>query len=132
MMSTTYSISELANEFDITTRTIRFYEDKGLLAPDRQGSSRVYAPSDRTKLKLILRGKRLGMSLEESRKLIEMYDPAGSNIAQLEALQQQIVERRTLLKTQMRELKKMLKELDEAELRCQSEILRIKRRRKAG
>ena len=131
-MSTTYSISELANEFDITTRTIRFYEDKGLLAPDRQGSSRVYAPSDRTKLKLILRGKRLGMSLEESRKLIEMYDPAGSNIAQLEALQQQVVERRTLLKTQMRELKKMLKELDEAELRCQSEILRIKRRRKAG
>lgn len=130
-MNITYSISELANEFDVTTRAIRFYEDKGLLAPRRKGTSRVYAPSDRTKLKLILRGKRLGMSLDESRQLIEMYDPVGSNIAQLQALQERVVERKALLKNQMRELRKMLKELDEAELRCQSEISRIKRRRKA-
>ena len=70
-----YSISDLCKEFDITTRTIRHYEDLDLLSPSRRGQSRVYTPSDRTRLRLILRGKRLGLSLEDSRQIIDMYEP---------------------------------------------------------
>ena len=71
-MAVTYSISELASEFDVTTRTIRFYEEKGLLDPFREGTRRIYGPADRTKLRLILRGKRLGLSLDESAEIILM------------------------------------------------------------
>jgi DNA-binding transcriptional MerR regulator len=76
-MATTYSISDLAREFDLTTRAIRFYEDMGLLQPGRSGPggrSRVYTPRDRTRLKLTLRAKRLGLSLSEAKELIDMYD----------------------------------------------------------
>jgi len=85
-MAIEYSISDLAGEFDITTRSIRFYEEKGLLNPRRKGASRVYTPAERTKLKLILRGKRLGFTLDESRSIIEMYDPLGGNVDQLQSL----------------------------------------------
>ena len=74
-MSQTYSIRDLADEFDITTRTIRFYEAEGMLQPRREGQTRIYSPQDRVTLKLILRGKRLGLSLAQSRELIEMYAP---------------------------------------------------------
>ena len=74
-----YSISELSQEFDVTTRTLRFYEEKGLLAPTRKGQSRIYAARDRARLKLILRGKRLGLTLEESRDIILMYDSTSTN-----------------------------------------------------
>ncbi|WP_156504026.1 MerR family DNA-binding transcriptional regulator, partial [Oleiphilus sp. HI0066] len=70
-----YSISELSHEFDITTRTMRFYESEGLLSPKRDGQTRIYAEADRVRLKLILRGKRLGLSLAESKELIDMYKP---------------------------------------------------------
>ncbi|MFQ3223095.1 MAG: DNA-binding transcriptional MerR regulator, partial [Porticoccaceae bacterium] len=70
-----YSISQLSKEFEITTRTIRHYEDLGLLAPARRGQTRVYSPADRIRLKLILRGKRLGLSLDDSREIIDMYEP---------------------------------------------------------
>ena len=73
-----YSIRDLADEFDITTRTIRFYESEGLLSPQREGQTRIYSPQDRVRLKLILRGKRLGLSLAESRELIEMDDPSAN------------------------------------------------------
>ena len=73
-MSTTYTISELAKEFGVTTRTIRFYEDQGLLSPKREGTNRVFSPRDRVRLKLALRGKRLGFSLAEIRELFELYD----------------------------------------------------------
>lgn len=72
----TYTITELAREFAVTPRAIRYYEDQGLLSPSRVGSARVYARRDRTRLKLMLRGKRLGLSLAEIRELIEMYNPA--------------------------------------------------------
>jgi DNA-binding transcriptional MerR regulator len=78
-----FSISELAREFDVTPRAIRFYEDQGLLAPRRDGQRRIYTPRDRTRLKLTLRGKRLGLSLSEIRELIDMYEP-GRDRAQLE------------------------------------------------
>ena len=79
-----FSISELAREFDVTPRAIRFYEDQGLLAPRRDGQRRIYTPRDRTRLKLTLRGKRLGLTLSEIRELIDMYEPGRDERAQLE------------------------------------------------
>ena len=79
-----FSISELAREFDITPRAIRFYEDQGLLAPRREGQRRIYSPRDRTRLKLTLRGKRLGLTLSEIRDLIDMYEPGRDERPQLE------------------------------------------------
>ena len=113
----TYSIGELAREFGVTTRTIRFYEDQGLLQPARRGQTRVYSPADRVKLILVLRGKRLGFSLAESRQLIEMYTPEG-NRKQLEALRNKICERREQLARQLEDIATMQRELDEAESRC--------------
>jgi len=115
---TTHTISDLARDFDITTRTIRFYEEAGLLEPRREGQQRIYTDADRVKLKLILRGKRLGFSLAESRDIIEMYDPSSGNKRQLNALLSKIRERREQLNDQMRELQLMQVELDEAEQRC--------------
>ncbi len=79
----TYSIGELAREFDLTTRAIRFYEDCGLLTPRRSGRNRVYSQRDRTRLKLTLRGKRLGLTLSEIRELIDMYEPGRDERPQL-------------------------------------------------
>lgn len=111
----TYSISELAKEFDITTRAIRFYEDKGLLNPARRGQTRVYAPADRTKLKLILRGKRLGLTLDESRDIIGMYNPGQSNEDQLQTLLAKIRERKSYLQQQLHDIEVMMLDLQESE-----------------
>ena len=113
-----YSISDLCKEFDITTRTIRHYEDLGLLSPSRRGQSRVYTPSDRTRLRLILRGKRLGLSLEDSRQIIDMYEPGKTNIDQLNTLIDAIRVQRTKLNQQLDDISKLLKDLNEAEANC--------------
>jgi len=118
MIKKTYSISELAGEFDITTRTIRFYEEKGLLSPEREGTVRRYSNADRTKLKLILRGKRLGFSLTESLDIINMYNPAKSNDEQLQKLISTIREKRAQLQRQLNDLEAMLLDLDESETKC--------------
>jgi DNA-binding transcriptional MerR regulator len=81
---TEFSISELAREFDVTPRAIRFYEDQGLLSPRRDGQRRIYTARDRTRLKLTLRGKRLGLSLSEIRELIDLYEPGRDERPQLE------------------------------------------------
>ncbi len=117
-MSKTYSISDLAKEFDVTTRAIRFYEDKGMLIPSRKGQTRIYTAADRTKLKLILRGKRLGLTLDESNDLIEMYDPSGSNNDQLRTLIAKIHDRQDYLRQQMKDLEVMMVDLQESEQRC--------------
>ena len=117
-MDNTYSIRDLASEFGVTTRTIRFYEEKGLLNPGREGSRRVYSPSDRTRLRLILRGKRLGLSLDESAEIVLMYGSPGSNRKQLEKLIDRIRERREDLEKQRQELVVMLRELRSAEEKC--------------
>jgi DNA-binding transcriptional MerR regulator len=117
-MINTYSISELAVEFGVTTRTIRFYEEKGLVNPKREGTRRIYSPSDRTKLRLILRGKRLGLSLDESAEIILMYGSPGSNRKQLEKLIATFHGKRAELKRQQSDLDAMLKELAEAEDKC--------------
>ena len=113
-----YSISDLAREFDITTRTIRYYEETGMLNPTRDGQTRLYSDADRVKLKLILRGKRLGFSLSESRELIEMYDPDSDNRHQINALLAKIQKRREQLEAQLHDIRLMQEELDEAEAKC--------------
>ncbi|MAY39550.1 MULTISPECIES: MerR family transcriptional regulator [Spongiibacter] len=125
-MSRQYSISELASEFDITTRSIRFYEEKGLLQPTRNGQTRIYSAADRTKLRLILRGKRLGLSLEESRDIIEMYDPQRDNSPQLQRLIDKIREKREMLQRQLRDIETLLQDLDDAEARCIDALQTIK------
>ena len=117
-MAVEYSISDLSSEFDITTRTIRFYEEKGLLAPARQGNTRVYSAADRTKLKLILRGRRLGFTLEESRSIIDMYDPDHGNVEQLQTLISKIREKRTQLQQQLHDIEGMMLDLRDAEEKC--------------
>src|SRR3989475_7928138 len=82
---TEFSISELAREFDVTPRAIRFYEAEGLISPRRDGQRRIYTPRDRTRLKLTLRGKRLGLTLSEIRELIDMYEPGRDARPQLES-----------------------------------------------
>jgi DNA-binding transcriptional MerR regulator len=106
-----YTISDLATEFDVTTRTIRFYEEKGLLTPERRGTSRLFSAADRVKLKLILRGKRLGLSLEEGREIIEMYDPEHGNVDQLQKLIDKIREKKQFLENQLLDIETMLGDL---------------------
>ena len=119
-MTRQFSISDLADEFGITTRTLRFYEEKGLLTPHRNGQTRVYSPADRTRLTLVLRGKRLGLSLRESAKIIDMYDPQTSNQQQLITLLKAIDERRQQCFEQLRELRTLLDDLDEVEARTRA------------
>jgi DNA-binding transcriptional MerR regulator len=113
-----YSISQLSKEFDITTRSIRHYEDIGLLSPARRGQTRVYSPADRTRLKLILRGKRLGISLEDSREIIDMYEPGKTNVDQLKKLIDAIQQQRIKLNQQLDDITKLLKDLNKAETDC--------------
>jgi DNA-binding transcriptional MerR regulator len=125
-MAETCGIAELAREFGITTRTIRFYEDRGLITPRRDGQRRVYAPRDRVRLKLIMRGKRLGFSLEEIREMIDIYDVDRTERAQLRLVLDRIAERRAALTQQQRDIASMLGELVDLERRC-SGLLETKR-----
>ncbi|MGL5537433.1 MAG: MerR family transcriptional regulator, partial [Aeromonas veronii] len=97
----TYSISELAHEFDVTPRTIRYYEDEGLLTPQREGQTRIYSHRDKIRLKLTLRGKRLGFSLAEIRELFDMYDTDKSSKTQLHSMIQLIETKRGVLRQQL-------------------------------
>ena len=116
--ATIYTISELAKEFEITTRAIRFYEDQGLLHPTREGQKRIYLSKDRIFLKLILRGKRLGFSLAESRDLIELYNPIGNNRVQLKTMVDKIANKQKTLDQQLHDIQIMKNDLKEAEQRC--------------
>ena len=120
-----FSISDLAREFEITPRAIRFYEDQGLLAPKCDGQRRIYTPRDRTRLKLTLRGKRLGLTLSEIRELIDMYEPGRDERPQLErflavlgAHKASLLRQRTDIEAQLAELlvfeKKVRKQLKQS------------------
>lgn len=111
-MSSTYTISELAKEFGVTTRTIRFYEDQGLLSPAREGASRVFSNRDRVRLKLALRGKRLGFSLAEIRELFELYDVSRDERKQLEEFLSRLDRRRAHLEQQREDIEVMLNEIN--------------------
>jgi len=121
-MTARYSISDLARELDITTRTIRFYEEQGMLTPERRGQERIYSAKDRVTLKLILRGKRIGFSLAECRELIELYDPSSGNQKQLNSMLIKIAERREQLAQQLLDIQQMQLELDTAEERCRAAL----------
>ena len=114
----TYSISDLSKEFDITTRSIRFYEDQGLLSPARKGQTRIYNQRDRVRLKLILRGKRLGFSLSETGRLFELYDADKSSATQLKSMMDLIAEKRADLNQQLDDIKAVLIELNDLEDNC--------------
>lgn len=121
----TFSIGELAREFDITTRSIRFYEDQGLLAPSRQGQTRIYSVKDKVRLKLILRGKRLGFTLAETRRLFELYDRDKSSQNQLATMLELIEEKKHSLEQQLEDISVLLHELKTVEQRCRSELTHL-------
>ena len=113
-MANTYTISDLAKEFDLTTRAIRFYEDMGLLQPERTGSAgrnRVYSARDRTRLRLTLRAKRLGLSLTEAKDLIDMYDSPRDTVPQLKKFLVVLAEHRQQLESQLADLHATLEEV---------------------
>jgi DNA-binding transcriptional MerR regulator len=117
-----YTISQLAKEFGITTRTIRFYEEKGLLAPHRNGKQRIYSNADRVHLTLILRGKRLGFSLDESRELIDRYNPDHGNVEQLRHLLRKIDEKEAQLQNQLHDISAMQQDLADVRRRAQQAL----------
>ena len=118
----TYVIGELAKEFDITTRSIRFYEDQGLLAPSRRGQTRIYSQRDRVRLKLILRGKRLGFSLAETGRLFELYDTDKTSKTQLVTIMDLIADKKAVLQQQLQDIDVVLTELDSLEQSCQQTL----------
>ena len=122
----TYSITDLSQEFDVTTRAIRFYEDQGLLAPQRRGQTRIYSHRDRTRLKLILRGKRLGFSLAEVAGIINLYDAEPGEVGQLQHFLDKIRERRALLMQQREDIAVTLEELEAVEARCHERLGELK------
>ena len=117
-----FSISELATEFDVTPRAIRFYEDHGLLAPKRAGQRRIYSPRDRTRLKLTLRGKRLGLTLSEIRELIDMYEPGRDERPQLERFLAVLESHRTSLMQQRLDIEAQLTELQLFEKKIRKQL----------
>ncbi|TNI53450.1 MerR family transcriptional regulator [Aeromonas veronii] len=122
----TYSISELAHEFDVTPRTIRYYEDEGLLTPLREGQTRIYSHRDKIRLKLTLRGKRLGFSLAEIRELFNMYDTDKSSKTQLHSMIQLIETKRGVLRQQLEDIQMVMAELEAAEQRCVNSLNSLK------
>ena len=116
--SRTFTIAELADEFDVTPRAIRFYEDVGLLEPSRAGRNRVYTQRDRTRLKLTLRGKRLGLSLSEILQLVRMYDSEADTAPQLNAFLDVLRMHRSQLEQQLDDIRVMLAEIGQHEQRC--------------
>jgi DNA-binding transcriptional MerR regulator len=121
----TWTIREVAEDFGVTHRTVRHYEDLGLITPERRGTQRVYHRRDRTRLNLILRGKRLGFPLEEIRTIIDLYDRPRGKASQLEYVLGQIDERRTDLVQRRRDLEDALAELDRFEARCREDLSRL-------
>ena len=122
MSDRTWTISELATEFGTTLRTIRFYEDEGLLTPERVGTARVFHDRDRVRLQLILRGKRLGFTLAEIAHVLGLYDETPGERGQLEFLIADITKRRRALLEKRRDLDEALAELAELEGRCRSDL----------
>ncbi|MBK9724352.1 MAG: MerR family DNA-binding transcriptional regulator [Actinomycetales bacterium] len=118
----TWTIAQIADDFGVTHRTVRHYEDLGLISPERRGTARIYRRRDRTRLALILRGRRIGFTLDEIRTIIDMYDAPRGQVAQLEYLLSQIGDRRADLEARRRDLDDALAELDSLEARCRDDL----------
>lgn len=117
-----YSIRDLADAFDITTRTIRFYEDKGLMQPAREGQRRIYSKGDRARLKLILRGKRLGFTLDEITQLVSLYETPEDKVPQLERYLDTLLTHRQMLEKQRADIDRTLQDLEKAEQECRQAL----------
>jgi DNA-binding transcriptional MerR regulator len=122
MSEQTFSIGELAKSMDITPRSIRFYEEQGLLNPTRNGQNRIYLKKDQVRLKLILRGKRLGFSLAETKTLFNLYDSHQNSKVQLEAMLTMTAEKRAYMQQQLEDIEMLKAELEDVEARCQEEL----------
>ncbi|UIJ34672.1 MerR family DNA-binding transcriptional regulator [Allobranchiibius sp. GilTou73] len=122
----TWSIAELATEFEITHRTLRHYEELGLISPERRGTTRVFSKRDRTRLALIMRGRRLGFPLEEIRRIVDMYDDQPGRVGQLQYLLDQISDRRADLEARRRDIEDSLAELAELERRCETDLATLR------
>jgi DNA-binding transcriptional MerR regulator len=120
----TFAISDLAREFGITPRTIRFWEDQGILAPEREGSKRIFTRRDRARLKMALRGKRLGLSLAEIKDLIGMYDSTEDDTPQLLECLRIMEKRRAALEQQREDIEAVLAEIGQFEKLCRDELAR--------
>ncbi len=120
-----YTITELTKEFGISTRTIRFYEDEGLIKPVRRGRTRLFRPADRGLLKLILRGKRLGFSIAEIREIIEMYRSPPGEVGQMQLLIQKVNQRREELEQKRKDIDETLQELESVEEACLTRMAEI-------
>jgi len=120
-----YSISELTREFDVSTRTLRFYEDEGLIQPVRRGRTRLFRPSDRHLVRQILRGKRLGFSINEIREIIQIYKEPPGEVGQLKLMIKRIVEKRDDLRQKRRDLEETLAELGQAEEACVERLVEL-------
>ena len=132
MPNQTYTISELASEFGVTTRAIRFYEEKGLVQPLREGQRRVYTAADRVRIKLILRGKRIGMTLQESVEVIDLYDPQRNSTEQLLSLINAISGRQARLLQQKDDIDDMLIGLNEVLRLCEKALGKSKNKTSAA
>ncbi len=117
-----FSITELTREFNVTTRTLRFYEAEGMLSPKRRGRTRLYDQRERTRLRLILRGKRLGLSLADIREIVDMYDAAPGEAGQLTLLINKIAERRAELVRMRLDIEETLADLGQVERRCHERL----------
>lgn len=118
-MLETWGIADLASEFGVTTRTIRFYEDKNLITPERRGQRRVYHARDKVRLQLIMRGKRLGFSLDEIRAMIDLYDADPTEISQLQLFLDKLRERKAQLAAQREDIELVLAEIADREAQCE-------------
>jgi DNA-binding transcriptional MerR regulator len=125
MMREYYSITELTREFDVSTRTLRFYEDEGLVQPVRRGRTRLFRPSDRHLIRQIMRGKRLGFSINEIREIIQMYKEPPGEVGQLNLMIKRIEEKREDLRQKRRDLEETLAELDQAEESCVERLVEL-------
>jgi len=122
-----WTIGQVADEFGVTHRTIRHYEELGLIYPERRGTARIYHRRDRTRLNLILRGKRLGFPLDEIRTIINLYDEPRGQASQLSYVLDQINDRRVDLERRRRDIADALRELDEFERRCRADLEALRR-----
>ncbi|CAM3854782.1 MerR family transcriptional regulator [Paracidovorax anthurii] len=129
-MANTYTISDLAKEFDLTTRAMRFYEDMGLLQPERTGPggrTRIYSARDRTRLRLTLRAKRLGLSLSDAKSIIDLYDSPRDTGAQLKRFLDVLASHRKQLEEQMADLQANLDEVREHEREARSLLAKVEK-----
>lgn len=118
----TFTITDLANEFALTTRAIRFYEDQGLLSPERRGTRRIYSQRERVRLKLVLRGKRLGMSLADIAGILDLYDADHNERPQLVKFLEVLAARRVLLEQQREDIDVVLEEISAIERDCRKRL----------